>query len=230
VGSGAPRAPEAVIAALANAILLLVTLGAVGWEAVRRLRTGTVEAQGMTMLLVAGAGVIVNAGSAALFARGRKRDVNARGAYLHLLGDAAVSLGVVIAGAAILATRWLWIDPVASLLVSTVVLWSTWKLLREALDLALDAVPEGIDVDGVRRYLQGLPDVREVHDLHIWGMSTTETALTAHLVMRETPCSPAFLREAVRVLEDRFSIHHATIQLEAPEGCEECAQAPDDVV
>jgi cobalt-zinc-cadmium efflux system protein len=219
-----------ILAALANAILLLVSVGAIGWEAARRLHAGAESAQGMTMLVVAAAGVIVNAGAAALFAADRKTDVNVRGAYLHLLADAAVSLGVVVTGALLLYTGWAWLDPVASLLISAVVLYGTWKLLREALDLALDAVPEGVDVEQVRTYLASLPDVREVHDLHIWAMSTTETALTAHLVMPQTACSPAIIGDAVRELDTKFRIHHATLQVEAAESDAPCAQAPDDVV
>jgi cobalt-zinc-cadmium efflux system protein len=216
-----------ILAALANAILLLVSIGGVGWEAVRRLRVGVAEAQGTTMIVVAAVGVVVNGASAAFFAADRKHDANVRGAFLHLVSDAAVSLGVVGAGALVVTTGYAWVDPVASLAVAAAVLWGTWRLLREALDLALDAVPAGIDVDEVRGYLAALPDVSEVHDLHIWAMSTTETALTAHLVMRTTPCSPAFLENACETLEHRFGIHHATLQME---GGAPCAQAPDDVV
>lgn len=208
-----------ILAALANAVLIFVGVGGVGWEAVSRLREHSAAPQGGLMLVVAAIGVLVNGGSALLFVRAQKTDANVRGAYLHLLADAAVSVGVVIAGVVIMLTGWSWVDPAVSLIVSVVILAGTWGLLRDAVNLALDAVPAGIDPEEVRAYLAGLPDVRGVHDLHIWALSTTETALTGHLVVDATLHDPGLLREITRTLEQRFAIHHATIQLEPPDAC-----------
>lgn len=218
-----------ILASLANAVLLLVSVGAVSWEAVGRLRHGG-EPAGATMIGVAAVGVVINTGSALLFARGRKDDANVRGAFLHLAADAAVSLGVVIAGVILMMTGWAWIDPAVSLAIGAVILVSTWSLLREAADLALDAVPAGIDPDEVRRYLEELPGVQEVHDLHIWAMSTTENALTAHLVMPGESCHPAFLHEVGGELRRRFRIDHSTLQVEAPDAPAECAHAAEGSV
>lgn len=212
-----------ILASLANAVLLLAGVGAVSWEAVQRLRDPA-EPQATMMLVVASVGVAVNAGSALLFLRDRKRDANVRGAFLHLVADAAVSVGVVVAALILSATGWSWIDPVVSLIVSFVILFGTWSLLRDALNLALDAVPTHIDADEVRGFLSGLPDVRAVHDLHIWALSTTETALTGHLVMDGNDCRPAFLREVARSLEEKFEIHHVTLQLEPHDAPEECTR------
>ncbi|HEU4407712.1 MAG TPA: cation diffusion facilitator family transporter [Polyangiaceae bacterium] len=218
-----------ILAALANAVLLLAAVGAVAWEAVGRLRApGAVE--GKTMLGVAAVGVVVNAASAAMFVRGSKDDVNVRGAFLHLAADAAVSAGVVIAGAIIMATGWAWLDPAVSLAVSAVVLVSTWSLLRDAVNLALQAVPDHIDPDEVRRHLAGLPGVTEVHDLHIWAMSTTEVALTAHLVMPGASYHASFLHDVGRVLHDTFRIDHTTLQVEPSGAPEACRQADEGVV
>jgi cobalt-zinc-cadmium efflux system protein len=173
---------SSILAALVNAVVLLVAIGAIAWEAVRRFSAPTPVAE-QTVIWVAAIGIVINAGTALLFLSGRRGDVNIRGAFLHMAADAGVSLGVVLAGVAILATGWWWLDPVVSLMIVVVILIGTWGLLRDAVNLALDAVPEGVDVHGVRQYLASLPKVVDVHDLHIWGMSTTETALTAHLVM-----------------------------------------------
>ncbi|WP_240488836.1 cation diffusion facilitator family transporter [Labilithrix luteola] len=218
-----------ILASLANAILLLVGVGGVSWEAIGRLRDAP-SVNGVVVLAVAAAGVVVNGGSALLFLHGRERDANVRGAFLHLMADAAVSLGVVVAGIVILATGLRWVDPVVSLLVSLAILVSTWSLLRDSLDLALDAVPQGIDPNAVETFLEELPGVVEVHDLHIWAMSTTETALTAHLVMVDGACHDAFLRDVGRELTRRFQIHHPTLQVEPPDAPEECAHACDDVL
>lgn len=221
-----------ILAALANAVLLLVGVGAVSWEAMGRLREAAAP-EGKTMLVVAGVGVVINAGSALLFARGREHDANVRGAFLHLAADAAVSLGVVVAGGVILATRWSWVDPVVSLVVSCVILVSTWSLLRDAMNLALDAVPEGIDPDAVRAHLRAQPGVRDVHDLHIWAMSTTETALTAHVVMQGERFDASFLSGVAHDLEHRFRIHHATLQVEPCDSdgvMEPCARSKPGLV
>lgn len=212
-----------ILAALFNALLLLLAVGAIGWEAIGRFRQPAPVAGGIVMA-VAGIGILVNAASALLFAAGRERDLNVRSAFLHLVADAAVSLGVVVAGLAIARTGLAWIDPAVSLAVALVILAGTWGLLRESLDLALDAVPRGIDVGAVEAHLAALPGVETVHDLHVWGLSTTEAALTAHLVMPQAPCDDAFHRALARDLHDRFGIEHVTVQVER---CGDgCAQEP----
>ena len=215
-----------VLAALGNAVLLLVAVGGVSWEAVGRLRQPA-PIQGGILMAVAAVGVAINGVSAMFFSAGRKRDANLRGAFLHLAGDAAVSLGVVVTGAVILKTGWMWLDPLVSIIVSAVILVGTWGLLKQSLNLALDAVPEGIDAEQVNTYLAGLPGVLEVHDLHIWAMSTTETALTAHLVMRTDSCEPRFLGEVGKALHDKFKIEHSTLQVEPPEAPDPCRQASE---
>jgi cobalt-zinc-cadmium efflux system protein len=216
-----------ILAALANAALFLTATGGLIVEAVQRLFESQPIASG-TVLWVASVAIAVNLGTALLFMRGRESDINIRGAFLHLMADAAVSLGVVIAALLISKTGWLWLDPVASLGVALVVLASGWGLMRSALDLALDAVPPGIDRSAVENYLAGLPGVTEVHDLHIWGMSTTETALTAHLVRPGALLDDALLDQITQDLEREFHIHHVTIQLE--NGALACRYAPAHVV
>jgi cobalt-zinc-cadmium efflux system protein len=210
-----------VLAALANAILLLVATGGVSWESIRRLGSPQVV-DAHTVVVVALAGTIVNAVSAALFFKGRERDLNVRGAFVHLVGDAAIGLGVVGASLVIARTGWSWVDPAVGIVVSLLILVTTGSLLRRSLDLALDAVPAGIDIDAVRAYLEALPRVREVHDLHVWAMSTTEAALTAHLVMPANACEPSFLAGTCTELQHRFGIEHATLQVDpddAPDPC-----------
>lgn len=175
-----------ILAALVNGLLLLVVTGAIAWEAILRFSEPG-EVAGLTVMIVAGIGIIVNAGSALLLMPGSKGDLNMRGAFLHLVADAGVSAVVLLAGAAILVTGWNWLDPLASIVVSVVIVWSTWGLLRDTVRLSLDAVPANIDPAAVRRYLEGLPGVARIHDLHIWAMSTTEIALTAHLVVPGFP-------------------------------------------
>jgi cobalt-zinc-cadmium efflux system protein len=201
-----------IIAALANAMLLLVAVGGISWEAIRRLVHPEPLQEGV-IIWVATAGIVVNSATALLFLRG-SHDVNIRGAFLHMAADAAVSLGVVVAGVVIHFTHWLWIDAAISLVIASVILWSTWGVLWESLDLALDAVPKGIQPRVVEKYLASLPGVREVHDLHIWGLSTTEAALTAHLVMPEASHEDALLQQITHELHDRFGIEHATLQVE----------------
>jgi len=214
-----------ILAGLANAVLILLAVGGVTWEAI--LRVGTpAHVEGGVVAIVATAGVFVNGGAALLFARGRERDVNRRGAFLHLIADAAVSAGVVVAGLIVWRTGWNWLDPATSIAVSLVILASTVGLLREALDLLLDAVPAHIDPDAVEAYLAGLPGVLQVHDLHIWPMSTTEVALTAHLVVHWEGRPPSFVRDAASAIEHRFGIAHATLQLEPADADEACGQ-PD---
>ncbi|MGO9048328.1 MAG: cation diffusion facilitator family transporter [Xanthobacteraceae bacterium] len=216
-----------ILSALINAILLLVATGAIAWEAILRLGRPQ-ETNGLLVMAVAGAGIVINGLSAWLLMAGRERDLNIRSAFAHLAADAGVSAGVVIAGAVLLVTRWTWVDPVASLLISVAIVWGTWGLLRESVQMSMDAVPQGISITDVRGYLENLPGVAGVHDLHIWAMSTTETALTVHLVCRGGRAGDAFLMDAVHELDRRFGIHHATIQIEAGEL--ECRLAPTNVV
>jgi len=216
-----------ILAALGNAALLFAATGAILTEAVRRLLDPEPVATGL-MLWVAAIGIAINAATALLFMRGRHHDLNIRGAFLHMVGDAAVSFGVVVAALLIGWTGMLWLDPAVSVAVAVVILVTTWGLTRDALNLAVDAVPAGIDRSAVEKYLAGLPGVTEVHDLHIWAMSTTETALTVHLVRPNAGLDDHLLSDACHTLDHRFGIHHATIQIEA--GVHECRLAPDHVV
>jgi cobalt-zinc-cadmium efflux system protein len=218
-----------ILAALFNGIILLVATGAIAWEALRRL-TGPTDVAGTTVMVVAAAGIVVNGVSAVLLMAGREGDLNIRGAFLHLLGDAAISLGVVAAGAAILATGWNWLDPLASLIIAVLIVWGTWGLLREAIAMSLDAVPQGVDVARVESYLRGLPGVTEVHDLHIWAMSTTETAMTVHLVRPGAGLDDHLIHDVCHELDHRFRISHATLQVEAGDTERACRLAPDHVV
>lgn len=210
-----------ILAGLVNAMLILVVTGGVTWEAILRIGRPAPVAGGL-VAIVAAIGVVVNGGAALLFARGRERDVNRRGAFLHLLADAAVSAGVVAAGLLVWQTGETWIDPATSLAISLVILASAVGLLREALDLLLDAVPAHIDPAAVEDYLAGLPGVEQVHDLHIWSTSTTEVALTAHLVVHWEGRSPLFVHDASHEIERRFGIAHATLQLEPANADEVC--------
>jgi cobalt-zinc-cadmium efflux system protein len=216
-----------ILAALGNASLLLLATGVLLGEAAQRLFNAPPVASDV-VLWVASVAIAINTATALLFLRGRKHDLNIRGAFLHMAGDAAVSLGVLVAAFVIGQTGWLWLDPAASIAVAVAILWSGWGLMRDALNLALDAVPAGIDRPGVEAYLAGLSGVTEVHDLHIWGMSTTETALTVHLVRPASQLDDRFLADTAHELEHRFRIHHATIQIEAGDG--ECRLAPAHVV
>jgi cobalt-zinc-cadmium efflux system protein len=215
-----------IMAALANALLLLVACSGIAWEAAGRFQVPAVTS-GTLMIWVAAAGVLVNAATAALFLRDRNRDLNIRGAYLHMVADAAVSLGVVVAGALIVATGWLWLDPVTSLAIVAAILYGTWGLLRDSLALSMQAVPVGVEPAAVREHLAALPGVTEIHDLHIWAMSTTENALTAHLVMPAGHPGDAFLTSLCRSLDERFGIHHATVQIEVGDTTERCGLAPE---
>jgi len=215
-----------ILAALFNAGLLLVAVGGITVEAVNRLREPA-EVAGWTVVWVAALGILVNGGTALLFARGRHGDLNVRGAYLHMAADAGVSLGVVVAALLIMVTGWQWLDPAISLCIAAVVLVSGWGLARDSLNLAMDAVPKGIDLPEVRDYLAGVDGVLDVHDLHIWAMSTNETALTAHLV-RPGGHDDAFLHHVCAGLSHRFGIHHATLQIEV--SGETCKLAPAEMV
>ena len=218
-----------ILAALINAILLLVVTGGIAWEAVLRFRHPG-EVEGMTVIVVAAFGVAINLGTALLFMGGRKGDLNVRGAFTHMAADAAISLGVVIAGFVIIHTGWLWLDPAVSLSISILIVIGTWGLLRDSLNLALHAVPAGVDPDKVHAYLTSVEGVSEVHDLHIWAMSTTETALTVHLVMPEGYPSDAFRSMVVDTLHEQFKIAHSTIQIEINDSPHPCKLAPAEVV
>jgi len=215
---------SSILAALANAILLMVACGAIAWEAVRRMGNPP-EVMGGTMMAVAAIGIVVNAATALLFARGRKGDLNIRGAFLHMVADAVVSAGVVAAGAVVLFTGMEWIDPATSLIVIAVIIVGTWGLFRDSLGLALNAVPDAIDPEAVERQLAALDGVSAVHHMHIWPMSTTAYALTAHLVMPAGHPGDAFLADAAHLIEHEFGIGHATLQVELGTQCvdERCA-------
>jgi cobalt-zinc-cadmium efflux system protein len=218
-----------ILGALANALFLLVVVGGLAWESIHRLREPAATS-GPTMIAVAAAGVLVNGVSALMFMRSQKRDANVRAAFLHLLADAAVSLGVVVAGAIIWKTSLAWVDPVTSLAISAVVLIGTWQLLKEAIHLALAGVPPHVDAASVREYLAALPEVCEVHDLHVWALSTTEVALTAHVVMPWTAEPPAFMHALQHELHERFGIDHATVQIEPLASAASCRQAREGAV
>lgn len=205
-----------ILAALFNAVVLLLATCAILWEAVARL-VHPEPVAGATVMVVAGVGILVNGVTAWLFASGAKGDLNIRGAFLHMAADAAVSAGVVLAGLAILTTGFAWIDPAVSLVIAGLIVWATWGLLRDSVAMSLDAVPPGIESEAVRAYLRDRPGVSDLHDLHIWSMSTTEAALTAHLVMVAHPGS-GFLPELVEALRVRFGIAHATLQIEEAGG------------
>jgi cobalt-zinc-cadmium efflux system protein len=202
-----------ILSALLNAALLLIATGAIAWEAIRRFADPG-EVAGMTVMLVAAAGIVINSLSAWLLMAGQKGDLNIRGAFAHLLADAGVSAGVVVAGGVILLTGWTWIDPAVSLAISVVIVWTTWGLLSESARMSMDAVPADIDPGDVRRFLEKLPGVASVHDLHIWAVSTTENALTAHLVIPEGHPGDAFLADLCHDLDHRFKINHPTVQIE----------------
>ena len=215
---------SSILAALINGMLLLITIGAIAWEAIRRL-FNPAEVTGSTVIWVAATGILINGITALLFFSGRNDDLNLRAAFVHMAGDAGIAFGVVIAGILIVLTGWRWLDPVVSLVIVVVILQSTWALLRDSVNLALDAVPQGIDLEEVRSYLADLPDVADVHDLHIWAMSTTETALTAHLVIPEIADHDGLLARVCEELHDRFGIEHATLQLESGNEAHPCARA-----
>jgi cobalt-zinc-cadmium efflux system protein len=218
---GFKKAP--ILAALLNAILLLVAVGAILLEAAQRL-VHAQEANGETVMIVAGIGILINGLTAWLFVSGRKHDINIRGAFLHMAADAAVSLGVVIAGALILFTGLLWIDPVVSIIVALVILWSTFDLLKQSTGMSLAGVPRGISLPEVGGALKAIEGVESLHDLHIWPMSTTENALTAHLIVPRDDRRKQVLAEARRMLHDRFHLQHVTIQIDgSPEDdCVDC--------
>lgn len=202
-----------ILAALGNGLLLLLAMGALAVEAVQRLQSPE-PVSGWTVIVVAAIGVVINGITAALFMAGSKDDLNLRGAFLHMAGDALVSLGVVAAGLAYLEFGWVWLDPVVSLVIAVVIVLGTWSLFRQSLHLAFDGVPEGVDLSAVDTCLRSLPGVKDVHDLHVWALGTSHVALTAHLVMPGGHPGDVFFTELAVLLEQRFRIHHPTIQIE----------------
>ncbi|MDI1273615.1 cation diffusion facilitator family transporter [Polaromonas sp.] len=218
-----------ILAAFANALLLLMAMGALAWEAVGRLFSPEplAGAEGVTIMVVAGIGIVINTATALLFMRGRERDLNIRGAFLHMAADALVSAGVVIAGALTLWMGWVWLDPVVSLLIAAVILVGTWSLFKESLHMLFDGVPDSVDPQAVQDCLAALPGVTRVHDLHIWSMGTSHIALTAHLVMPQGHADDVFLKHATDQLHERFDITHVTLQVMQQAFTAPCA--PPDV-
>jgi cobalt-zinc-cadmium efflux system protein len=212
-----------VLAALANGVVLMFVSGGIVIEAVRRLLHPEPVTTGIVMI-VAAVGVIANTGTALLFVRGNAKDINLRGAFLHMAGDALISIGVIVAAGLILLTGWSWLDPLVSVVIVLVIVAGTWGLLGEAIDLAMDAAPEGADVDSIQTFLTACDGVTDVHDLHIWAMSTTEVALTAHVVRPSRDGEDGFRAKLCEALEHRFGVRHATLQIEAArsEHCPEC--------
>ena len=215
---------SSILAALGNAILLLLACGAIAWEAVQRFAEPH-AVEGVTVSVVAAIGVAINGFSAWLFMAGSKGDLNIRGAYLHMAADAAISLGVVVSGLVIMGTGWTWLDPAVSLAIVLVIVWGTWSLLRESVQMAMAAVPDSVDADAIQRFLAARPGVAEVHDLHIWAMSTTETALTAHLVMPGGYPGDGAIDAIVAELRKEHGIHHCTLQVEEGTTRHDCALA-----
>lgn len=202
-----------ILVALANAVFLLVVCGGIAWEAVQRFLQPP-AVMGLVVTQVAGVGIVINGLSAWLFMQGSKNDLNIRGAYLHMATDALVSLGVVASGVAMMFTGWYWLDPLISLLIVAVIVFGTWGLLNQSLKLALNAVPAHIDIPAIEAYLKQCEGVTGIHDLHIWGMSTTESALTAHLVIPAGYPGDLFIDDIIHTLKERFSIQHSTLQIE----------------
>lgn len=218
---------SSILAALANGILLMLAAGAIAIEAIQRFGSPQPVAGG-TVMIVAAIGIVINGATAFLFMRGRKGDINIRGAFLHMAGDATVSAGVVVAGLAIRMTGWQWLDPMVSLLIVAIIVWTTWGLLREAVAMSLNAAPSHIDTDAVKRQLEALDGVEAVHDLHVWALSTTETALTAHLVMPKMVDSDPFLQNTAVLLREQFGVGHSTLQIER--NAADCALQSDKVI
>lgn len=220
---------SSILAALANAIILLVVTGGIAWESLWRL-AHPVPVTGELVAAVAAVGILVNGATALLFMRGRASDLNLRSAFVHMAADALIAFGVVVVGVAIALTGWLWLDPAVGLVISAVIVYGTWDLVKQAVRLALDAVPQGVDAAAVRVHLLAIAGVTALHDLHIWGMSTTETALTCHLVMPGGHPGDEALARIADDLEHRFGIQHATLQIELGDSGEVCALTPEHVV
>ena len=211
-----------ILAAFANATLLLVAMGSLGWEAIGRLRSPE-STEGWTIIAVAGVGIVINTATALMFMRGRKGDLNIRGAFLHMAADALVSLGVVVGGALYLWQGWTWIDPVMSLAIAVIIVLGTWGLFKQSLHLLFDGVPQGVDLAAIRKLLSNLPGVQEVHDLHVWAMGTSDVALTAHVVLSNaTDDNSALLQAAEHELHEHFEIRHITLQFESVAYAQSC--------
>ena len=213
-----------ILASMFSGLLLLAAVAVISWEAVNRFFTPS-EPVGKTIMIVAGIGVLINSITAWFFVSGKDHDLNIRGAYLHMAADALVSLGVVVSGFVIWQFGLNWFDPLSSLLIAVVIFWSTWGLLRDSLNLAIDAVPRGLDPEEIRNWLSAQPGVEGMHDLHIWPISTTNTALTAHLLMPEPPANDEFLHNLAQQLQERFKISHATFQIERGDNEHPCKQS-----
>ncbi len=214
---------SSVLAALINSLILLVAMGAIIWEAVGRFSKPQII-EGETMMIVAGIGVVINAATAFLFFSGRKDDLNIKGAFLHMAADAGISLGVVIVGLILTFSNIYWLDPVVSIVIAISIIWGTWGLFKDSINLALDAVPENIDKEGVEEYLNSLNEINSFHDLHIWAMSTTETALTVHVIINEGVDQNNLIENISETMFHKFNICHTTIQVEniGKENCNNC--------
>lgn len=213
---------SSVLAAFLNAMILLVAIGIIIWEAIGRFAEPQ-QIEGTTIIIVAGIGVVINAVTALLFFSGRKDDLNIKGAFLHMAADAGISLGVVVIGLVLTFTNYYWLDPVVSIVIAVIIFWGTWDLLKDSTSLVLDAVPKEIDKEGIEKYLNSLDELEGFHDLHIWAMSTTETALTVHAIAEENCCKNDLIDKISEVLKNKFNIVHTTIQLEEP-GDRDCNQ------
>lgn len=220
---------SSIVAAFLNAIFLLIVTGGIAWEAIGRFSSPD-NVQGSTIIWVAAIGIIINTGTALMFLSGRNDDINIRAAFFHMSADAIVSVGVVLAGIGIILTRWLWLDPAFSLVISTLIIFNTWELLKESFHLVVDGVPAKIDERAVRAYLSERSGVTQVHDLHIWGISTTETALTAHLVIPTGHPGDEFLAQICQELHENFGIEHSTLQLEIGDSNHPCVLEPEERV
>ena len=211
-----------ILAAFLNALLLLVDMGSLAWEALQRLQSPPPAIEGVTIMVVAGIGIVINTATALLFMRGREKDLNIRGAFLHMAADALVSAGVVVAGGLALVFGWTWLDPAISLVIAAIIVAGTWSLFRQSLHLLFDGVPESVDLHAVQNLLEALPGVAQVHDLHVWAMGTAEIAMTAHLVMPQGGGDDAFLRHATDALHEHFEIRHVTLQVVREAFCHGC--------
>jgi cobalt-zinc-cadmium efflux system protein len=218
-----------ILASLINAVILLLSCGGIAVEAIGRFNDSHPVEAG-TVMWVAALGIVINGATALMFMQGRKNDMNVRGAFLHMSADAIVSAGVVVAGFLIQLTGWHWLDPATSLVIVAVIMVGTWSLLRDSVNLAMDAVPDGINPETVEIALKALPGVTEIHDLHIWGLSTTQTALTAHMVRDDAADSDSLIQKACALLREKFDITHATLQLESGQSAEICTLRSKDVV
>lgn len=219
---------SSILAALFNALLLMVAVGGITWEAIQRL-INPAPVVATTVMVVAAVGIVINGATALLFASGRKEDLNVHAVFTHMIADAAVSAGVIAAGLIISITGWLWVDPLTSMLVNIAIVWGTWSILRRSLSMAMAGVPEGTDLGDVRDFLMNLPGVKDVHDLHVWPLSTTQTAMSCHLLIPTGYPGDKYILDATRELKEKFGIGHPTFQIEIDEAVA-CPFAPDHIV